>query len=209
MNFYIDFDHTLYNTKTLKEKMLNSIVNSIKEQKNLDEDSLLEECKSMYNRENIYDIYELIQYFAQKYDLEALPIINNLNNQLLNCQDLVFEDSIRFLKKLKSAGHKIILFSYQPFGAQFSILKIAGSHLLDYVDAEYISAFPKSELEINYTNGIFIDDNPKDLLALYSKNPKAVIRLRRKDDTYSSIDIENADIKEYENFDEIPIDLYN
>lgn len=205
MNYYIDFDHTLYNTRGLTIKMLESIVSSIKEQKDLNEDELLAECKAMYNRENIYDIYELINYFSKKYDLETLPIVNNLNDTILNRKDLVFEDSIPFLKKLKSAGHTIFLLSHQPFGGQFSILKIAGSHLADYIDAEYISSIPKYELNLDYKNGIFIDDNPKDLVNLYSKNPIEVIRLRRKDDTYSSIEIDNVNIKEYENFDEIPI----
>ncbi len=205
MNYYIDFDHTLYDTKKLINKMLDSISLSITKQKNLDYDELLKECKSMFNRENIYDIYKLCEYFADKYALKLSPIINDLNNTVLNREDLVFEDSIRFLKKLKSAGHKIILLSYQPFSPQFSILKIAGSHLVDYFDAEYISAIPKYELEIDYQNGIFIDDNPKDLIGLYNKNPIEVIRLRRKDDTYSSVDLGNPNIKEYENFDEILI----
>ncbi len=205
MNYYIDFDHTLYNTRGLTAKMLESIVNSIKEQKDLNRDKLLAECKAMYNRENIYNIYELAKYFSDKYKLELSPIIKDLNNTILNREDLVFEDSIPFLKKLKSAGHKIFLLSYQPFGGQFSILKIAGSHLADFLDGEYISSVPKYELDLDYIKGIFIDDNPNDLINLYSKNPIEVIRLRRKDDTYSSIELNNANIKEYENFDEVPI----
>ena len=63
----------------------------------------------------------------------------------------------------------------------------------------------KYTLDIDYSKGIFIDDKPQDLIGLYSKNPKKVIRLRRIGSKYSPKDIE-INIEEYRNFDEIPID---
>ena len=43
MNYYIDFDNTLYNTHLLTHKMLNSIVESIQEKTNIDPSKLYEE----------------------------------------------------------------------------------------------------------------------------------------------------------------------
>ena len=85
----------------------------------------------------------------------------------------------------------------------FQVLKIKGSGLIKYFDALYITSKPKYELDINYENGIFIDDRAKDLLGLYSKNAKKVIRLRRKGNKYSIEDIGNAEIEEYSSFGEI------
>lgn len=204
MNYYIDFDNTLYNTPLLTDKMLNSIVESIREKNtNLASVALYEECKSMFNRENIYNIYELAKYFANKYNLDATVVINNLNTIILNGSDLVFKDSIPFLKKLKEKGHKVYILSYCKDSLEYQSIKIAGSKIADFFDALYITSVPKYTLDLDYKNGIFIDDNPDDLLGLYSKNPKQVIRLRRKENKYSVKDIDNDDIKEYLNFNEI------
>lgn len=205
MNYYIDFDNTLYNTPLLTNKMLNSIVNSIREKNDLSSEDLYQECKSMFNREHIYDIYELARYFADKYNLNASTVINNLNNIILNGSDLVFEDTIPFLQKLKEQGHKLYMLTYCKESLEYQSIKVAGSKLANFFDALFITAVPKYTLDIDYTNGIFIDDNPSDLLGLYSKNPKQVIRLRREGNKYSVKDLENTDIKEYLNFNEIDI----
>ena len=205
MNYYIDFDNTLYNTPLLIEKMLKSITNSITRQKKLDEEKILTECKSMFNREHIYNIYELARYFSNKYNLELSPIINNLNNIILNGKDFVFEDTIPFLEKLKLANHNLYLLTYCKESLQFQSAKVSGSQISDLFDALYITSSPKYNLDIDYSNGIFIDDNPVDLLGLYSKSPKEVIRLRREHNKYSVKDLENVNIKEYINLGEIPV----
>lgn len=203
MNYYIDFDNTLYNTPLLTHKMLSSIVASIKEKNNLDTEDLYQECKSMFNREKTYNIYELCNYFSEKYNLDASYVIENINSVILNGYDLVFEDVIPFLKKLKENGHKLFMLTYCKDTIEFQTLKITGSKLADYFDALYITSIPKYNLDIDYTTGIFIDDNPDDLLGLYSKNAKKVIRLRRPENWYSTMDINNDNIKEYLNFNEI------
>lgn len=205
MNFYIDFDNTLYNTPLLTNKMLNSIVSSIKEKTSLNSEILYEECKGMFNREHIYNIYELAKYFSEKYNLDSLTVINNLNNIILNGSDLVFEDTIPFLKKLKENGHRLYMLTYCKDSLEYQSIKVASSKLADFFDALYITSTPKYNLDIDYTNGIFIDDNPEDLLGLYSKNAKQVIRLRRKENKYSVKDLDNDDIKEYLSFYDINI----
>ena len=205
MNYYIDFDNTLYNTPLLTKRMLDSIVNSIREKHDIGYEELYQECKSMFNRENIYNIYELARYFATKYELNVTTVINNLNIIILNGSDLVFEDTIPFLTKLKEKGHKLYMLTYEPRDLEYQSIKVAGSKLANYFDALYITKVPKYTLDIDYTNGIFIDDNPSDLLGLYSQNPKQVIRLRREGNKYSVKDIENDNIIEYLNFNEFDI----
>lgn len=203
MNYYIDFDNTLYNTPLLTQKMLDSISESAYLQKDVNKQDILEECKLMFNREHIYNIYELARYFSNKYNLKVQPVIDNINNIILNSSDLVFKDSITFLEKLHSENHNIFLLSYSNGNLDYQAIKILGSGLTKFFDALYITSKPKYELDIDYANGIFIDDNPADLLGLYSKNAKKVIRLRRKENKYSVKDIENVQIEEYSNFTEM------
>lgn len=203
MNYYIDFDNTLYNTQLLKNKILDSMVKLIIEKNNLDYDSVYKECEDKFHRKYVSNVHELANHFANKYNLELSVVINNLNTVILNREDLVFNDCIPFLKKLKANGHKVYLLSFCKYGPEFQTIKIAGSKLTVFFDGLYITCIPKYNLEIDYTNGIFIDDNPNDLLGLYSKNPKQVIRLRRKGTTHSKKNIHNENIKEYSTFNEI------
>lgn len=202
MNYYIDFDNTLYNTPLLTARLLNSIVNSIIEKTNLDSKVLYEECKSMFNQDLCH--VELAKYFSAKYNLDTSTIINNLNNILLNGYDLVFDDVIPFLEKLKEKGNKLYMLTYSKHSLEYQSIKIAGSKLSDYFDTLYITTVPKYNLDIDYENGIFIDDNPNDLLGLYSKNAKQVIRLRRKENKYSIKDLDK-NIQEYSSLSEINI----
>lgn len=206
MNYYIDFDSTLYNSSKLAGKMLEILTNSMIKQKDFNKESLLNECKSMFNREHIYNIYELIDYFADKYSLTSIPLVEDINKTILNRSDLVFDDVIPFLKELKSRNHKIYLLSNcDQSGLQFQTAKILGSQIIGFFDGITISLTPKYKLDLDYSNGIFIDDRPIDLLGLYSKNPIEVIRIRRKENKYSVEDIEKCGIKEYISLADVPI----
>lgn len=206
MNYYIDFDNTLYNTPILTEKMLTTLSSYISEKKDIEYNSIYKSCQLMFNYDNIYNIYELTRYLCNKHNLDPLPIINNINEIILKGENFVFDDSISFLKKLKLSGHNIYMLSYAKNNLQYQIAKITGSKLAHFFDALYITSKEKYNLDIDYTNGIFIDDNPSDLSGLYSKNPIKVIRLRREHNKYSLENYNNENIKEYSNFSEVPID---
>lgn len=198
MNYYIDFDHTLFDTPKLTERMLQSIVDASKM-------NIMDECKLMFNKEHIYNIYELTTYFSNKYNLNEKNLITSVNKVLNNCSDLVFSDGLRFIKKLRNKAHKIYLLSYYEQGLQYQMAKITGAHISDLFDGIIITQNPKYNLDINYTNGIFIDDKPSDIIGLYSKNPKKIIRLKRENHKYSDkkLDIK---VEEYSSFDQILLD---
>ena len=204
MKYYIDFDNTLFNTPLLTNAMLTLISNEIfKEHSSLNFDEVYAECKSMFNREHIYNIYELALYFSEKYNLDSEKVRKNLNHIIANTEDFLYEDSIDFLKELKEAGHNLYILSYDANSLTYQSAKISGSGIANYFDALYITSVPKYTLDINYEDGIFIDDNPSDLVGLYSKNPIQVIRIRREGNKYSSKEIDNSNIKEYKTLSEI------
>ena len=206
MKYYIDFDNTLFNTPLLIKNMLTLITNDIVfNNKNLSFNEIYEECSEMFNREHIYNIYTLISHFSKKYNLNLTKLTQKINNQLANSKQFVYDDSILFLKQLKKLGHSLFLLSYCPDSLKYHSNKISGSGLIDFFDAIFITSIPKYELDIDFKEGIFIDDNPKDLLGLYSKNPFKVIRIRRIDNKYSKIDFDNKNIEEYSNLKEIKI----
>ena len=205
MNFYIDFDSTIYNTRSLVTRMINSLVDTIYSKKNLDKQSLLQEIQSLFNNGNKH-IYEVAKELSNTYNVESNLLITNLNNVISNGSDLVFEDSIPFLLRLKNHNNNnIFLLTYSNKDIEYQTLKILGSGLCKYFDAVYITSKPKYELDIDYSNGIFIDDNPEDLQGLYLKNAKRIIRIRREQNSYSKQDISNIDIEEYNNLEQIDL----
>lgn len=167
MNYYIDFDNTLFNTSLFANEIFGDYLSNIDK-------------------------------------LDKQKILLNLNEIISNSQKFVFPDSIPFLENLRKKN-KLFLLSYSNRNTKYQTAKILGSGLVDYFDGLYITSIPKYELDIDYSNGIFIDDNPEDLKGLYSKNPQKLIRLRRKDTKYSGKDLDFT-IEEYSNFDELQID---
>lgn len=198
MKYYIDFDNTLFDTPKLTEKLLTCICNDILTYHNeLSFEELYTECVELFNREHCYNIFELAKYFSSKYNLDAITLIRNLGSIMLDTSEFVYKDTIPFLEKLKADGHTLYLVSHAEGGLKFQSSKISGSGICNYFDALYITSLSKYELDLNYKDGIFIDDNPADLLGLYSNHPIKVIRIRRSDNKYSSENINNPEIKEF------------
>lgn len=205
MNYYIDFDNTLYDTAVLSKDMCHFIALKISQET----DKLLEECKkeveSNFNREHIYNIYKLAKFFCKKYSLSYKEFKKGINEIILDGSKYVFSDSIKFLEDLKQKGHTIYLLTYvTKESLPYQLLKLNGSGIAGYVDDIIVSSTYKYKLDLDYENGIFIDDNPKDLLGLYSKNPIKVIRIKRPENKYSVKEI-NINIDEYTSLEEIKL----
>ena len=108
----------------------------------------------------------------------------------------MFDDSIAFLKKLRSPKNKVYLLTYSvPETFEFQKKKVENSGLIDFFDEVIITSKQKCELDTDYQNSVFVDDDPKQLLGLCRKNPANVIRIKRKDGKYSDRPLE-ADVKE-------------
>ena len=200
MDVYLDFDHTLYNPITLTDEMLSAICDKIVDctNENIKREELLLELKGMFNREHIYNIFELARYFGEKYNVDSKLLIEVVNKVLYNGSKNVFDDVIPFLKLLKEKGHKIYMLSYYEYGLEYQMAKITGSRLCDLFDVIIVTAEKKYELTIDYTNAIFIDDNPSDLEGLLSRKPYRLIRIKRKEGRYSLKPVNVENIEEVE-----------
>ena len=204
MNFFIDFDHTLYNTPLLTSDMLNALATYISNVSNKNFDDILEVLKNKFKRgtDNIYDIYQLIDYFSTKYNYNVSDATIIINNVIANGQKYLFDDSIPFLKWLKEQNHKVYILSYNENEVYFQAVKIAGSGLLKFVDGVFPTTSLKGEIPLDFSKCIFIDDKPKDLISIYKNKPFKIFRIRRKNDTYSEVETD-LPIPEFESLNEI------
>ena len=194
MNYYLDFDNTLYETSRLSNDMLKGLAYEISKKTSISENDIFDELKSMFNRENIYNIYKLAKFFAKKYNIEESILIDKVEDIILDGKKYVYDDVISFLKELKEKNHIINVLTYvAKEDLSYQLTKIKGSGLSEYFDNIIISSSLKFNLDLKYEEGIFFDDSPKDLLGLASRNPKILVRVRREKNKYSKqeLDIKN------------------
>lgn len=203
-NWYLDFDSTLYDTSSLTTDMLETMALHIDK---LNKDIILKELKSLFNREHIYNIFNLCDYFEKKYSLKSNSLLNPVKEVIENGSKYVYEDVISFLNKLKEKNNTIQMLTSSTVkeNMEFQELKVKGSGISNYFDVITITAEPKYTLDLKYENGIFIDDNPEDLENLYKVNGKRIIRIKRKNGKYSNKTLNISKIEEYTTLSEILI----
>ena len=174
--------------------MLNGLADEISKKTSISENDIFDELKSMFNRENIYNIYKLAKFFAKKYNIEESVLIDKVEGIILDGKKYVYNDVISFLKELKEKNNIINVLTYvAKEDLSYQLTKIKGSGLSEYFDNIIISSSLKFNLDLKYEEGIFFDDNPRDLLGLASKNPKILVRVRRDENKHNKqeLDIEN------------------
>lgn len=206
MNFFIDFDHTLYDTDNLSKDMLDALAKYICEKTSKNYEEILEKLKGKFKRGkgNFFDIYDLIEHFSlpEQYNYNKEEATEKVNEIISNGKKYVFEDSIPFLQYLKSKEHKTYILSYNENKVYFQTVKIAGSGLLNYVDGLIPTTVIKGEMPFDFSQSIFIDDKPKDLISIYNKNPFGVFRVKRENEKYSHLET-GLPIQEFKNLTEL------
>lgn len=204
MKYYIDFDNTLFETPKLTKALLTLLTNAILQKHTYKEfEETFNECKKLFNRENFYNIYDLIEHFSHIYNLDKTEILNNLSILLSDTKEFLYSDAIPFLKKLKSEGHQLYILSNCKESLKYQSAKISGSGIADFFEAAFITSTPKYSLDLKYNEGIFIDDKPSDLEGLFNQHPKQVIRIARQGNKYSEKQLNIPGIKVYQSLDEI------
>ena len=206
MNYYLDFDNTLYETAKLTELMITAIGSKIGELSRLDIESITKDVKENFNS-TIDNIFTHSEKMSEKYNVDKNKVLDAVNDVIKNGEEIVFEDAKRFLERLKEKGHKIFVLTYIPkTNQEYQMKKLMGSGIMNYFDGIIITAEYKFLLDIDYTKGIFIDDDPRDLNGLFEKNPIKVIRIRKPNNKRSKMDLDNKKIEEYVSFDDIIIE---
>lgn len=205
MNYYLDFDNTLYETAKLTQLMLEAIASKISNETGKEFNEILSETKENFNS-TTDNIFSYAEKMSKKYEINPQETVENVNKVLENGESIIFEDARRFLERLKEKGHKCFILTFLPKTNQkYQMKKILGSGIAEYFDGIIMTTEYKFLLDINYENGIFIDDDPRDLNGLFQTKAKKVIRIRKANNKRSKIDIDNPEIEEYESFDDIKI----
>ena len=207
--YYIDFDNTLYETGKLTKDVLNDLAKTIATSKNLDFKEVLLDLEKSFN--STLDNFEsFINKISEKYSAKNEVLLNHLQKIIIsNGKKYVFPDAIEFLKKLKTKGEEVCILTYvaQRKNLHQQAMKLTGSGILPYVTEVYNTTRYKFDLQLDYKNGIFIDDSPRDIEGLYQAGARNLIRIKKPNNEKRTSKKLNLPISipTYENFEDINI----
>lgn len=188
MKIYIDFDGTIFDSTKL--------------------DKLFIDIFKSYNIDKIY-IETLIDKI-KNYNIVAQKLINefNLNKDILlkidniYSKELIFKDIIPFLENYYQK-YNLILLTYTKDN-KYQQKKVNSSNLNKYFKEIIITTKDKSKLKnIDYTKGIFIDNNPLEIEKFYNSNATKLIRIKRDTDKYSKLKLNIDNIPTFKDFEEL------
>ena len=195
MKVYIDFDRTLFDCDSFLVDLY-SIIQKYKIPKKIFKDSQIQ-CKKIG-----FNPYIILKKVEKEFSFNH-EIYNDIDKLLNNTSKYLYDDSILFLKKLKKCGYKIIILT--KGNLEYQKRKIINANVSNYCDDIIITMSYKGNLDIDYMNSVFIDDNPIEIKSILKKQPKMVIRMTRVNSKYSDVKMD-IKIKVVKTLDEIILD---
>lgn len=193
MKIYIDFDGTLFNTDKYTQDFM-----KIFHEYGIDNIDFDKVKKKIFNNKRLFNLNKIINYFITEYNINILlkdkieVLLNNsyLYPEVRNCLDELIND-----------GYELYLLTYGD--KEFQNIKIISSNINKYFKDIIITNKNKSELNLDYKNSIFIDNNPNEIEKLYKSMAKNIIRIKRDSDRYAKIKCNILNIIECNNFNQI------
>ena len=165
MNYYIDFDNTIFDTVSFHNDLIKILIDN-----------------------NIPESY--INEYYKKNGVAPLALVNSLCNEVItekvdklfkNAKKYLYKDAIDFLKT--KSFNNYILYTYGDIDYQNK--KIDNCDILEYFDEIIITDDIKTNIKLDYKNGIFVDDNTKVIKDLLDNGVSTIYRIKRSNNTHS------------------------
>ena len=192
MNVYIDFDRTLFNCDQFLEDFY-ALTNQYQIPKDI-----FKECQIQCKIRG-FNPHIILKEVFLKHSFDEM-IYQDIDMLLKHSKDYLYSDTVVFLEYLKNKGYKIIILT--KGNSEYQKEKITNSQIDDYYQDLIVTMEHKGNLDIDYSNSIFIDDNPKEILNILKQKPKMIIRIQRDNSKYSKTPLKE-DIKTVKSLQEI------
>lgn len=193
MNIYIDFDGTLFDTDKYTKDFINVLGDY-----GINIDLFYKIKESIFNDNNLFNANIMVDYIVNEYNIDC--DIKNMVNKLLD-GSYVYSDVIECLNTLINNGFQLYLLTYGD--TNFQNIKIKAANLSSFFNEIIITEKDKSKLNIEYSNSIFIDNNPMEIKKFCDVGAKKVIRIKRASDKYTEIECNNLNVDECTDFYQI------
>lgn len=196
MNYYLDFDYTLFDTHAFREELY-----KILEKNGFDKTYLTLSPEMKTNGQKLLNIKEVFGNLAKPRNIPIENFLEPLEELYGRCQEFLYDDSIEFIEYLKSEKHKVYILTWGE--KEFQKEKVVASKLDTYVDDIIYAEELKYTLDIEYTDGIFVDDSIRDLEGLYNQNAQQVFRIKRPNAQNSNKELNIKEILEFDSLKEL------
>ena len=196
MNYYLDFDYTLFDTHAFREELY-----KILEQNGFDKTYLGLTQETKNNSQKLLNIKEFFTNLSISKNIPIENFLNPLDKLYSRCEEFVYDDSVEFLNYLKSKKHKLYIITWGE--KEFQKEKLKASKLYNFFDEIIYAEQLKYTLDIDYKNGIFIDDSIRDIEGLYHQNAKQIFRIKRKNGKNSDKELKINGILEFNSLKEL------
>lgn len=196
MNYYLDFDYTLFDTYAFREGLY-----KILEKNGLDKTYLSITSEKKENDQKLLNIKELFTNLSKEKKIPLDNFLKPLEELYSKADKFVYDDTIEFLKYLKSKNHKLHILTWGD--KEFQKEKIQAAQLENYFDEIIYAEKLKYTLDIDYEKGIFIDDSIRDLSGLYNANANQVFRIKRENGVNSKKELNIKEILEFNSLKEL------
>lgn len=167
MKIYIDFDRTLFDCDRFIEDF-----NCLLTKYNILKDDFYKyqsQCKN-------FNPYNILDLMSKEKEVNS-GVYHAIDELISKASDYIFPDTIPFLEYLNNHGYMPTILSKGDY--DFQMNKILSSNIDLYYGDVIITEKHKGELDLDYANGIFIDDREEELNSIIEKNPKRAILLHR------------------------------
>ena len=171
MKIYVDFDRTLFDCDKFLEDFY-SIINKYNIPK-----SLFKECQSQTKKYG-FNPSIILDKLSEKYDFDK-NIYKDIDMLISNTSNYLFSDTINFLKYLKEKNYQVYVLTRG--NSSYQREKIFNSHLEKYYDKLIVTMKHKGNLNIDYNNSVFIDDNIKEIESILKRKPYKMICIDYRD----------------------------
>lgn len=196
MNYYLDFDYTLFDTHAFREGLY-----EILEKNGFDKTYLALTPEMKESGQNLLNIKELFRSLSVSRNIPVENFLEPLEELYSKCDEFVYDDTVEFLNYLKSKNNKLYVLTWGE--KEFQKEKLKASKLYDYFDEIIYAEQLKYTLDLDYENGIFVDDSIRDLEGLYNQNAKQVFRIKRKNGKNSDKELNIKEILEFDSLKEL------
>lgn len=196
MNYYLDFDYTLFDTFAFREGLY-----EILEKNGFDKTYLALTPEMKTSGQKLLNIKELFKSLSESRNIPLNDFFEPLEELYSRCAEFVYDDSVEFIKYLRGNNHKLYVLTWGE--KQFQEEKLKASKLYDYFDEIIYAEQLKYTLDLDYENGIFVDDSVRDLEGLYNQKAKQVFRIKRKNGKNSYKELNIKEILEFNSLKEL------
>ena len=165
MKYYIDFDNTIFDTVTFYNDLIQLLLDN----------GITQEYIDNFNNKHGINPVALVK------SIKDNNIQKEYQKHFNNTKKYLYPDAIEFLRKKKD--NQFILYTQGYLENQYR--KIIHSGIIKDLDGIIVCKMPKTDVDIDYNNGIFIDDNTKVIKELLDKGAKKVYRMKRENNRHS------------------------